>query len=96
MRSGDRTANLRHAITCFEQALRVLSEANHPQLWAEAQNNLGSSLADLPVTPPASGDGGTIDFPLANLPAGEFLIEIAAKSADGADATELIAFRMVG
>ncbi len=62
---------------------------------ARLLNRQGDRMADLPVTPPASGDGGTIDFPLANLPAGEFLIEIAAKSADGADATELIAFRMV-
>jgi hypothetical protein len=53
-------------------------------------------MADLPVTAPTGGEGGTIDFPLASLPAGEFLIEIGATGPDGADAKELVAFRMVG
>ena len=64
---------------------------------ARLLNRQGDTMADLPVhrARPAPS-GATIDFPLASLPAGEFLIEIAAKGADGADATELIAFRMVG
>ncbi len=53
-------------------------------------------MSDLTVAPPNGTEGSTIDFPLASLPAGEFLIENAAKGPDGADATELIAFRMVG
>jgi VWFA-related protein len=63
---------------------------------ARLLNRQGDKMADLPVTAPAGGEGGTIDFPLANLPAGEFLIEIGATGPDGADAKELVAFRMVG
>jgi hypothetical protein len=53
-------------------------------------------MADLTVTPAADGAPATMDFPLSSLPAGEFLLEITAKGADGQDATELVAFRMVG
>jgi hypothetical protein len=56
-------------------------------------------MSDLTVSPAANGAGSTVDFPLASLPAGEFLIEVAAKGADGTDSgetKELIAFRMVG
>jgi len=63
---------------------------------ARLLNRQGDRMADLPVTPPADGTTATLDVPLASLPAGEFLIEIAAKGPDGADATELVAFRMVG
>ncbi len=61
---------------------------------ARLLNRQGDKMADLPVT--AGAEGGTIDFPLANLPAGEFLIEIGAKAGDGEDVKELVAFRMVG
>ena len=63
---------------------------------ARLLNRQGDRMADLPVTAPADSGDHTIDFPLSSLPAGEFLIEIAAKGADGAEATELVAFRMVG
>ncbi|MBL8135903.1 MAG: VWA domain-containing protein [Acidobacteria bacterium] len=63
---------------------------------ARLLNRQGDRMADLPVTPPAVGGAATLDVPLASLPAGEFLIEIAARGPDGADATELVAFRMVG
>ncbi len=63
---------------------------------ARLLNRQGDRMADLPVTPPVDGGAATLDLPLASLPAGEFLIEIAAKGPDGADATELVAFRMVG
>ena len=63
---------------------------------ARLLNRQGDRMFDLTVTPPPPGEPATLDVSLASLPAGEFLIEIAAKSADGADSTELIAFRMVG
>ena len=65
---------------------------------ARLLNRQGDKMADVPVTAVAGDgvEGGTIDFPLANLPAGEFLLEVAAKDAEGAETTELIAFRMVG
>jgi hypothetical protein len=63
---------------------------------ARLLNRQGDKMADLTVTPAADGAPATMDFPLSSLPAGEFLIEITAKGADGQDATELVAFRMVG
>ena len=64
---------------------------------ARLLNRQGDPMVDLPVTPAGDGAGvATMDFPLASLPVGEFLIEIAAKGPDGVDATELVPFRMVG
>ncbi len=63
---------------------------------ARLLNRQGDRMADLTIAPPPAGESTTLDVPLASLPAGEFLIEIVAKGADGADSTELVAFRMVG
>jgi VWFA-related protein len=61
---------------------------------ARLLNRQGDRMSDLTVVP---GDAGaTMDIPLAGLPAGEFLIEIAARGAEGDETKELIAFRMVG
>ena len=45
---GDRDANLRRAIDCYEYALRVYTEDAFPQDWAMTQNNLALTYADLP------------------------------------------------
>ena len=63
---------------------------------ARLLNRQGDKMLDLTVPAPTAGESATVDVPLASLPAGEFLIEIGAKSPDGADSTELVAFRMVG
>ena len=47
--TGDRTANLKSAITAYEAALQVVTEADHPQEWAMGQNNLGAAFAQLPT-----------------------------------------------
>ncbi len=62
---------------------------------AKLLNREGGKMADLTVNTPPGGGSATLEVPLAGLPAGEFLIEIAAKAPDGADVTELVAFRMV-
>jgi predicted ATPase/class 3 adenylate cyclase len=46
--SGDRAANLRQAISCYEAALRVRTESQFPMDWAMTQNNLGNAYSDLP------------------------------------------------
>ena len=46
---GNRTANLRRAIACFEAALRVYTEADFPATWAMTQNNLGNAYLSLPT-----------------------------------------------
>ncbi len=47
--TGDRSANLRRAIACYEAALRVWTERDFPQNWAGTQNNLGLAYANLPT-----------------------------------------------
>jgi hypothetical protein len=46
---GDRAANLRQAIACYEQALRVFTPEAAPFEYAEAQGNLGNAYRQLPV-----------------------------------------------
>jgi VWFA-related protein len=66
-----------------------------PAVAARLLNRGGEPMSDLTVSPPA-GTGGpfTVDFALASVPPGEYLIELAA-SADGhGGAREVIAFRV--
>lgn len=63
---------------------------------ARLLNRQGDPMVDLAVSDAVAGQPRTVDLPLANLPAGEFLIEVAAKGAGGTDVTELVAFRMIG
>ncbi|MFA8016102.1 tetratricopeptide repeat protein [Bremerella cremea] len=46
---SSRKQNLVQAITCYERALRVYTEADFPQDWAMTQNNLGNAYGDLPT-----------------------------------------------
>ncbi len=63
---------------------------------ARLLNRQGDRMLDLQVASPPDGEPATVEVPLASLPAGEFLVEVGVKGADGADTTELVAFRMVG
>jgi tetratricopeptide (TPR) repeat protein len=45
---GDREANLRRAIACYEAALQVYTREAFPMQWAGTQNNLGIAYSDLP------------------------------------------------
>jgi VWFA-related protein len=63
-----------------------------PAVTARLLNRGGKSMSDLPVQTPA-GRGAEIELPLSALAAGEYLIEINAKTESGA-AQELIAFRV--
>ena len=47
--AGDRAANLRQAITCYEAALQVRTREAFPVDWAMTQNNLGTAYGDLPT-----------------------------------------------
>ena len=64
-----------------------------PALTARLLNRAGQSMSDLPVQAPA-GRSSEIDLPLSALAAGEYLIELNAKTPSGT-AQELIAFRVV-
>jgi tetratricopeptide (TPR) repeat protein len=45
---GDRGENLRRAIGCHVDAIRVLTETAYPRDWAGSQNGLGNVYAELP------------------------------------------------
>lgn len=46
--TGDRTANVKHAIACYEAALHIYSQKEQPLQWAQTQNNIGTTYHDLP------------------------------------------------
>jgi VWFA-related protein len=63
-----------------------------PEIAAKLLNRTGSSMADVPVQA-AEGKPFQIDFPLASLAPGEYLIQIDAKTASGT-AQQTIAFKI--
>jgi VWFA-related protein len=63
-----------------------------PEVTAKLLNRTGASMADVPVQA-ADGKPFQIDFPLASLAAGEYLIQIAGKTASGT-AQQIIAFKV--
>ncbi|MEI6668008.1 MAG: VWA domain-containing protein [Acidobacteriota bacterium] len=66
-----------------------------PIVTVRLLNRVGQKMSDLATTPPdAPGGVYQVDLPLAGLSPGEYVIEVKA-SADGGDATELIALRVV-
>ena len=60
-----------------------------PTVTAQLLNQAGTKMVDVPVT-----DGTTIDLALANLAAGQYLLEIVAKGEGDKPVSELIAFRV--
>ena len=63
-----------------------------PEVTAKLLNRAGATMADVPIQAP-EGKPYQIDFPLASLAAGEYLIQVTAKSASGT-AQELIGFKV--
>ena len=63
-----------------------------PAITARLLNRGGSAMSNLPVQTPA-GRSAEIDLPLSALAAGEYLIELTAKTESGT-AQEMIAFRV--
>jgi VWFA-related protein len=64
-----------------------------PPLTARLLNRAGQSMSDLPVRQ-RPGQPSEVELPLSSLAAGEYLIELNAKSEGGSTAQELIAFRI--
>ncbi len=63
-----------------------------PTMTARLLNRTGQKMADLPVTA-VPGAGGDVEFALAALPVGDYLIELNAKT-DSGTAQELVAFKV--
>jgi hypothetical protein len=66
--------------------------AARPEVTAKLLNRTGAPMADVPVQA-ADGKPFQIDFPLASLAAGEYLIQIDGKTASGT-ARQMIAFKV--
>jgi VWFA-related protein len=65
-----------------------------PAITAQVLNRAGTRMVDLPVRPPdAPGTFYQLDLPLAGFAAGEYLVEIRAKGADG-EAKELVPLKI--
>jgi hypothetical protein len=64
-----------------------------PPVTARLLNRAGKSMADVPVQQEA-GKPAQLEMALSPLAAGEYLLELNAKSASGSTAQELIAFRV--
>ena len=63
-----------------------------PEVTAKLLNRTGATMADVPVQN-AEGKPFLIDFPLASLAAGEYIIEVDAKAPSGT-AQQMIGFRV--
>jgi hypothetical protein len=63
-----------------------------PQVTARLLNRAGTKMSDLPVTAAVTG-AAEIDLPLAALAAGEYLIELNARTEAGT-AQEMVAFKV--
>jgi VWFA-related protein len=63
-----------------------------PEVTAKLLNRAGDAMADVPIQPPGGGPV-QIDFPLASLGAGEYLIQIEARTPSGS-AQQLIGFKV--
>ena len=67
----------------------VVVPSGTPTVTAQLLNQQGTKMVDVPVA-----EGTTIDLSLANLAAGQYLLEITAKGEGDKPASELIAFRV--
>ena len=68
------------------------ARGDKPEVTAKLLNRTGAAMADVPIQA-AEGKPLLIDFPLASLAAGEYIIEVDAKAPSGS-AQQMIAFRV--
>lgn len=77
--------------------LDAYAPANAPtKVTAQLLNQQGTKMADIPVTAPADSSSQTysIDMPLSNLAAGQYLLEMTGTSEGHKPVSELVAFRV--
>ena len=67
-------------------------DGSKPAVTARLLNRTGAAMADVPVQAP-DGKPFLIDFPLASLAAGEYLIELNAKTSSGTS-QQLVGFKV--
>ena len=83
----------------FSRAERLLvrldayaADGGKPEVTAKLLNRGGTTMADVPIQA-AEGKPLLIDFPLASLAAGEYIIQVTAKTPSGS-AQEMIGFKV--
>jgi hypothetical protein len=64
-----------------------------PTVTAQLLNQQGTKMSDVTVTATA-GEPLSIDLPLANLAAGQYLLELTGNAEGQKPVTELVAFRV--
>jgi hypothetical protein len=66
-----------------------------PEVTVRLLNRTGQPMSALPVSPPPPGGGPyyQVDLPLASVAAGDYLVEITAKTSEGS-VVELVAVRV--
>ena len=75
--------------------LDAYAPANAPTtVSAQLLNQQGTKMTDIPVIAPTEGQTYSIDLPLANLAAGQYLLEITGTSEGQKPVSELVAFRL--
>jgi VWFA-related protein len=66
---------------------------DRPEVTAVLLNRAGQKMSDVQIAPGRAAATHQIDLGLASIPAGEYLVEITARSANG-EAKELVPFRV--
>ena len=66
-----------------------------PALSVHVLNRAGQQMNELPAVPSPAPNQMQIEMPLANLPPGEYVLEIKA-TGEGGEAKELVGFRVTG
>ena len=70
----------------------ALAAGQRPEVTAKLLNRAGTPISDVPIAA-AEGKPLLIDFPLAALAAGEYVIQLDAKSASGT-AQQMLGFKI--
>ena len=85
----------------FSRAERLLirfdaygASGDKPTVTAAVLSRTGQKVSDVTVAAAAAGGAHQIDLGLNSMAAGDYVLEITAKSATGETASELVAFRI--
>ena len=70
------------------------ASGDKPTVTAAVLNRTGQKVYDATVAPAAAGGTHQIELGLNTMAAGDYVLEVTAKSATGESATELVAFRI--
>jgi hypothetical protein len=70
------------------------ASGDKPTVTAAVLTRTGQKMTDVPVAPATGGGTHQLELMLNTIAAGDYVLEITAKSTTGETATELVAFRV--